>query len=76
MFRIALPVTRSHMLAYRCYLLRANGRIAKAIVIEAPNEAAVSALARGQFKITEECPTVEIWRRDRLVARLAYQCPE
>lgn len=61
------------MLAYRCYLLRANGRICKARVFEVPNEAAAPAMALEQLEITEECPTIEIWRRDRLVGRLSYR---
>ena len=63
------------MLAYRCYLLRSNGRIAKARVIEAPDDATAPAIVQEQLTLTEEYPTIEIWRGERLVARLALQRP-
>jgi len=59
------------MSAYRCYLRRRSGQIAKACVIEAPTDVEAPKLVLNVFKMSEEFPFIEIWQRERLVARLA-----
>ena len=50
------------MPAYRCYLLRATGRNSRARVVEALGDAEVAAIAQEQFKMSKECPIIEIWK--------------
>jgi hypothetical protein len=58
------------MLAYRRYLLRATGRISRARAVEVLGDAEVAAIAQEEFKMSKECPVIEIWEGSRLVARL------
>jgi len=59
-------------MTYRCYLLTAEDKIHSFIEIDSENDAAAFLAAGALIERTENHPTVEVWKGQRLVGRLPH----